>query len=174
VSRTAGSIVVVVGNPRAGSRTRAVGEAAARLLASAVPDATTPAIDTIELADAGAGLLDWGNTEVESLRAQVRDARALVIATPTYKASFTGLLKMFLDRFDAGELRGIPTVALMTGGSEAHALAVDVHLTPVLVEIGASCPARGVYVWGADQDDPTAALTRWWTSAEPAVRRALR
>jgi FMN reductase len=166
-------IVVVVGNPRAGSRTRAAGEAVARNLAASLgsgPDV----VDTIELADVGAALLEWGNTEVEARRAQVRDAAALVVATPTYKASFTGLVKLFLDRFDAGELHGIPTAAVMTGGSEAHALAVDVHLTPVLVEIGASCPARGLYVWGADQDDPTAATARWWTTAGPAFRRALR
>ena len=56
---------------------------------------------------------------------------ALVVATPTYKASFTGLLKIFLDQIDAGELAGIPTVALMTGGSDAHALAVLTRVAPV-------------------------------------------
>jgi FMN reductase len=167
-----GRIVVVVGNPRAWSRTRAAGEAVAGRLAS-VLDAGSEIVDTIDLADAGAALLEWGSADVESLRAQVRGARAVVVATPTYKASFTGLLKLFLDRFDAGELHGIPTVALMTGGSEAHALAVDVHLTPVLVEIGASCPARGVYLWGAAQDDPGGAIDQWWAGAETLFRRAL-
>ena len=55
------------------------------------------------------------------LKTEVLGARALVIASPTYKAAYTGLLKLFLDQFDAGELHGIPTAAVMTGGSLAHA-----------------------------------------------------
>jgi FMN reductase len=164
------SIVVIVGNPRAGSRTRAVGEAVAARLAACIDGA---GVDVIELADVGPALFEWADPHVDQLRAQVRDAAALVVATPTYKASYTGLLKLFLDRFDAGELGGVPTVSVMTGGSAAHTLAVDVHLTPVLVEIGASCPARGLYVWGADQDDPTGAIATWWASAEGPLHRAL-
>ena len=166
------TVVVVVGNPRAASRTRAVAEAVAQRVASAAGEGTP--IRTIELADAGGALLRWGDPGVEAWRAEVTAAAALVIATPTYKASYTGLLKCFLDRFDAGELGGMPTVAVMTGASAAHALAVDVHLTPVLVEIGASCPAPGLYVWGPDQDDPTNAVAQWWSRAKRAVSRALR
>src|SRR3954466_10886749 len=134
------TVTVVVGNPRPGARTRAVGEAVAERLA-AIAGAGTD-VRTIELADLGAACLEWGDDRVEATRREVGTARALVVATPTYKASYTGLLKCFLDRFDAGELGGLPTVGVMTGGNPGHALAVDVHLTPVLVEIGASCPAR--------------------------------
>ena len=166
-------IGVVVGNPRAGSRTRAVGEVVAGKLAIAAGERAD--VRVIELADVGPDLLDWSSPVVDALRTDVRNATALVVATPTYKASYTGLLKLFLDRFDAGELGGVPTVAVMTGGSPAHALAVDVHLTPVLIEIGASCPARGLYVWGPDQDAPEGAVERWWAAgAGSALQRALR
>jgi FMN reductase len=165
-------ITVVVGNPRAGSRTRAVGEAVAARLAGAAPDGTD--MHTIELADLGPALLEWGNANVDAARRDVGAATALVVASPTYKASYTGLLKCFLDQFDAGELAGLPTAAVMTGGNPGHALAVDVHLTPVLVEIGASCPARGLYVYGGDQDDPAAAVDRWWATAGPPLEVAIR
>ena len=165
-------VIVAVGNPRPGSRTRAVGEAVARLLALEAGGDT--AVRTIELADIGPRLLDWHAPEIDGLRADVVASRALIVATPTYKASYTGLLKLFLDRFDAGELRGLPTVPVMTAGSPTHALALDVHLTPVLVEIGASCPVRGCYVWGADQDEPTEAVDRWWRTAQRTLGPILR
>jgi FMN reductase len=165
-------VLVVVGNPRAGSRTRAVGEAIAQRLADVAGGGI--GLRVVELADVAPLLLEWGDPNIDALRTDVRAATALVVATPTYKASYTGLLKLFFDRFDAGELAGLPTVAVMTGGSPTHALAVDVHLTPVLLEIGASCPARGLYVCGPDQDDPAAAIDRWWSTAEPALQRALR
>jgi FMN reductase len=166
------SIVVVVGNPRPGSRTRAVGEAVAARLAEAAGDGAD--VRTIELADLGPALLSEGDERVDAARRDVGAATALVVASPTYKASYTGLLKCFLDRFDAGELAGLPTVAVMTGGNPGHALAVDVHLTPVLVEIGASCPARGLYVHGGDQDAPAAAVDRWWATAGRLLGSAIR
>jgi FMN reductase len=115
----------------------------------------------------------WGSAAVAAHKAQVAGARALVVASPTYKAAYTGLLKLFLDQFGAGELGGVPTVAVMTGGSPAHSLAVDVHLAPVLVEIGASLPARGVYVSGPDVDQPADAIDAWWAAAQAPLRRAL-
>jgi FMN reductase len=164
-------IVVIVGNPQSGSRTQHVAELVAGRLAAlyAVP----PAIETIDVAEHGAALLSWGDPTVASLKASVLGARALVVASPTYKAAYTGLLKLFLDQFGAGELAGVPTVAFMTGGSPAHSLAVDVHLSPVLVEIGASLPARGLYVCGPDIDEPTAVLDAWFAAADRPLRRAL-
>ncbi len=98
---------------------------------------------------------------------------ALVVASPTYKAAYTGLLKLFLDQFDRDELAGIPTVALMTGGSPPHALAVEVHLRPVLVEIGASLPTRGLFFAGAEVDDPAPVIETWLAAAAEPLRRAL-
>ncbi len=99
------------------------------------------------------------------LKATVLGADRLVVASPTYKAAYTGLLKLFLDQFGHGELGGVATVPLMTGGSRDHSLAVEVHLRPVLVEIGASCPSRGLFLGGPEVDDPGPAVTAWWDDA---------
>lgn len=139
-------VTLVVGNPQAGSRTRGAGELVAARLGDAV--------DVIDLADHGPDLLAWGSPVVADLKARVLAATRLVVASPTYKAAYTGLLKLFLDQFGHGELGGITTVPMMTGGSADHALAVEVHLRPVLVEIGASCPTRGLFVFGSAVDDP--------------------
>jgi len=165
-------VVAVVGNPKPGSRTRTAAEVVAAELSALVPGIAPP-VQTVDLAEHSPALLQWGSPEVAELKATVLGACALVVASPTYKAAYTGLLKLFLDQFDKDELHGIPTVALMTGGNDGHALAVEVHLRPVLVEIGASLPTRGLFLSGPAVDDPAAAIADWLEQAAPALRRAL-
>ena len=59
----------------------------------------------VDLATVGAGLLDWADPEVGALVEQVSAADLVVVASPTYKAAYTGLLKIFLDRFAARPAR---------------------------------------------------------------------
>lgn len=70
----------------------------------------------------------------------------LVVASPTYKATYTGLLKAVLDQAPGGFLRSIVALPLQVAASDKHALAVDLHLRPVLVELGAIVPGPGVFV----------------------------
>jgi FMN reductase len=51
----------------------------------------------------------------------------------------------------------------MTGGSAVHSLAVEVHLKPVLSEIGAQVVGPGLYLAGEEIDRPQPAIDRWWT-----------
>jgi len=158
------STVVVVGNPRLGSRTRQAADLVVERLTGAPP--TT----VIELSELGPALLSWGDPAVAAAKEQVLAADLLVVASPVFKASFPGLLKLFLDHFDAGELAGTPTVALMLGGSPAHSLAGEVHLKPVLNEIGASCPTPALYLIDSEWDtSPT--LEAWLPAARAALTR---
>ena len=164
-----GEVLVVVGNPQPASRTTT----AATLVGERLAELAGCDSDVVELAPYGPSLLSWSAPDVEDLKDRVRSSRGLVVATPTYKATYTGLTKLFLDRFDAGELAGLPTVAMMTGGSPAHSLAVTVHLTPVLTEIGCSCPASGLYVCGPGVDDPEPTIAGWFAAASIPLARAL-
>jgi FMN reductase len=163
-------VVVVVGNPQAASRTAALAVHVGQELAEIVGPRT--GVELIELAPLATDLTSWGDPTVSALKDQVLRASALVVASPTYKASFTGLVKLFLDQFGHGELAGLPTVPVMTGGSMEHALAVEVHLKPVLVEIGASCLTRGLFVGGADVDTPDQAVADWLAESRPVLQRA--
>lgn len=144
------NVAVVVGNPKLGSRTRQAAELVAERLTGAPP--TT----VIELAELGPGLLGWGDPEVEAAKQTVRDADLVVFASPTFKATYTGLLKLFLDQFAAGELGGKPAIALMLGAARDHALAGEHTLKPVLVEIGCSCPTAALFLldsaWDANPE----------------------
>jgi FMN reductase len=139
------STVVVVGNPKPKSRTRDAAEAVAVQLSGRVDL-------TLDLADLGAKLLDWADPDVAAAVDQVKAAQLIVVASPTYKASYTGLLKIFLDRFGAGSLAGVTAIPLMLGGDWRHSLAPEVFLKPVLAEIGASTPTRGLFLLDADAD----------------------
>ena len=56
----------------------------------------------------------------------------------------------------------------MTGGWPGHLLAVEVHLRPVLVELGATVPARGLYVTEPELADLDAAVGKWSAGRRPA------
>lgn len=156
---------VVVGNPKPGSRTLHA--------ATHVADRLTGEQDhlVVDLATLGAGLLDWSDPQVAGLVDEVAAADLVVIASPTYKASITGLLKLFLDRFAPGDLRGV-VVPLMLGGGPGHALAPELALRPVLAELRALVPVRGLYVLDRQHDDP-AAYDAWLDEATPVVRTLL-
>jgi FMN reductase len=160
------TVAVVVGNPKPKSRTLVAATYVAQQLAAA-PDLV------IDLADLGPALLDWSNPDVTDLVKQVGAADLVVVASPTYKAAYTGLLKVFLDRFAGGTgLSGL-AVPLMLGGSPAHSLAPELTLRPVLTEIGGTVPGRGLYVVDAQHDDP-AAYADWLAATRPIVTRYLR
>jgi len=70
----------------------------------------------------------------------------VVFASPTFKTTYSGLLKLFLDHFDGGTgLADVVAVPLMLGGGPGHALAPELTLRPVLAELGATCTS-GLYL----------------------------
>ncbi len=68
----------------------------------------------------------------------MRTHSAVVVATPIYKAAYTGGLKALFDILPQSALRGKTVLPLATGGSPAHLLAIDYALKPVLSALGAS------------------------------------
>ena len=157
-------VCVVVGNPKPASRTRAAAELVAERLTGA-PPATV-----VELAELGPALLGWGDPAVDAAKQQVRDADLVIWASPTYKATYTGLLKLFIDQFGAGELHGTTAVALMLGGSPHHALAGELTLKPVLSEIGCSCPTPALFLLDSAWES-SSELDTWLTRAGDLLRR---
>ena len=155
-------VAVVVGNPKPQSRTLAAATYVATQLSGGEPDLV------VDLADLGPALLDWSDPTVAGLVEEVGAADLVVFASPTYKGTYTGLLKLFLDRFATDGLSGV-AVPLMLGAGPGHALAPELTLRPVLTEIGGSVPVRGLYVVDSAFDDP-AAYEPWLAAARRHVR----
>jgi FMN reductase len=166
-------IVVVTGNPKPASRTHSVALTVAGSLASALTEPAVPPRLAVDLAEHASSLFDWSEPTLSRLTEEVAAADVAIFASPTYKAAYTGLLKAFLDRYGSNGLAGTVAVPVMTGGSAAHSLAVEVHLRPVLVELGATVPSRGLYVTESELADVDAAVAKWAAAAVPVIRRSL-
>jgi FMN reductase len=61
-----------------------------------------------------------------------------VVATPTYKGSYTGVLKVLLDQLPAGALGGVTAVPVVTAGVQPQADAAESFLRHLLTELGAT------------------------------------
>jgi FMN reductase len=88
---------------------------------------------------------DCGNAVLQRALALVADADAVVVATPVYKASFSGLLKTFLDLLPQDGLAGKLVLPVATGGSQSHMLALDYALRPVLAALSARHVLASIY-----------------------------
>ncbi|MDB5744526.1 MAG: NADPH-dependent reductase [Polaromonas sp.] len=94
-------------------------------------------------------LAQWGHPAITGALAQVERADAIVIATPVYKAAYSGVLKVFLDLLPQTALKNKTVLPLATGGSPHHMLALDYALRPVLQALSARHILPGVYATDA-------------------------
>lgn len=103
--------------------------------------ARTCDVEAVALRDLPAADLLLGRADApEIARAAlvIDKADAVVVTTPIYKASFSGLLKTFLDLLPQAALGGKSVLPVATGGATAHVLALDYALRPVLMAMGAA------------------------------------
>ena len=163
------NVAVVIGNPRAGGRTTTVAEAVASHVTGAIPGSHQAT--TFELSELIDELFDWNSARVGEVNEAVRAADLAIFASPTYKASFTGLLKVFLDRYPSDALAGLVAIPVMLGAGPMHQLAVETQLRPVLVELAAIVPTKGLFVVDSQLDTLDGVIDTWWqTAAEPLER----
>jgi len=143
------TVLGLCGNPKAGSRTLAVVDATVRAVASELGATSTGCLDLIDLKHE---LFSFGSEEIQRAIQQVMQAEVLVVGSPVYKASYTGVLKAFCDHIAHDQLAGKFAIPLMVGGSLQHYLALETHLRPLLVELGATCATPGLYVVETELD----------------------
>lgn len=97
-----------------------------------------------------------------ALRA-VADADVLVVGTPVYRGSYTGVFKLFFDLVPQDALAGTPVLLTAGGGDDQHSLAIDHQLRPLFAFFRAAVLPVGVYARAADYTrdkriDPDGAL----------------
>lgn len=95
-------------------------------------------VDTLYIRDLPAEALlhaDFKDPAIVAANARVAHAEGVVIATPIYKAAYSGLLKAFLDLLPQFGLEGKIVLPIASGGSAAHTLALDYALRPVLASL---------------------------------------
>lgn len=137
------NILAIAGSPSHPSRTYSLVEYTTNLLQQQGYN-----IDIISVRDFPAEDLVFGRYDspnLEQPKALLEKANGVIIATPIYKAAYTGLLKSFLDLLPQKALLDKIIFPIATGGTIAHLLAIDYALKPVLTELGARHILGGVY-----------------------------
>lgn len=137
------NILAIAGSPSHPSRTYSLVEYTTNLLQQQGYN-----IDIISVRDFPAEDLVFGRYDspnLEQPKALLEKASGVIIATPIYKAAYTGLLKSFLDLLPQKALLDKIVFPIATGGTIAHLLAIDYALKPVLTELGARHILGGVY-----------------------------
>lgn len=164
--------VALVGNPKPCSRTLTVASAAADAVA-----ATTGLATGYQLVDlsvlARRLLLPEPSAAVEDAAELVLDADMLLVASPTFKGTYTGLLKVFLDKLPYRGLEGTCALPLLVMNAPQHALAVDVHLRPLLVELGATVPTPGLAVLESELGGLDGVVKPWVARVAQALGRSV-
>ena len=136
------SVVALAGSPSSPSRSSAL---LRHVLGRLDDDVARTEIALRDLPPAALVRAEFGDPAIRRACQQIAAAHLVVIATPIYKASFSGLLKSFLDLLPQDALRGKTVLVLGTGGSAAHLLALDYALKPVLAALGARHILDSVY-----------------------------
>jgi FMN reductase len=149
---------LVVGNPKPASRTLQIATSLAGRL-NAIFD--TDELVSVDLADFAEGIFTWPNDELDEVASDVASADVLIVASPIYKGTYTGLLKSFLDRYPSDGLAGVTAIPVMTGGSPLHGLAPEMGLRSLLVELGASVPTQSLFFLMSQLDELDDILDAW-------------
>jgi FMN reductase len=145
------SVVAISGSLAAPSRTRVLVDA----ITAAIERAHPAAVRTIDLANAGPLIAPLTGRkgiapEAEAIFNAIETADLLVVGSPIYKASYTGLFKHLFDLIDPKALTGVPVILSATGGSDRHALALDHQFRPLFSFFNALTVPTAVYAVEAE------------------------
>ncbi|GGP61493.1 NADPH-dependent FMN reductase [Saccharothrix coeruleofusca] len=160
------TVLVISGSPSPASR--------AGVLVSHVEDLLTEAghgVKTLHVRQLPTLSLlteDLQDPEIADAIGAVLRAEGIVVASPVYRAAYSGLVKALLDLLPKKALRGRVILPLATGGSQGFLVAMDYALNPLLAGKGADTVLRGEFV--LDQDVVGGDLT---PGAAEAVRGAV-
>ncbi|MFE2302294.1 FMN reductase [Streptomyces sp. NPDC059445] len=84
----------------------------------------------------------------------VTSADGLIVVTPVFSASYSGLFKSFFDVLDKDVLAGKPVLIGATGGTGRHSLVLEHALRPLFAYLRAVVVPTGVYAasedWGVE------------------------
>ncbi|MEH7746037.1 NADPH-dependent FMN reductase [Neobacillus drentensis] len=88
----------------------------------------------------------FDSKEIIEANKKIEDSSIILILTPVYKASFTGVLKTYLDLLPQNSLKNKTVLPIVIGGSNGHLLMIDYALKPVLAALGATHILKGTYI----------------------------
>jgi FMN reductase len=138
------STLIVTASPSSTSRTARLAALVGQRLAALGVDSTLLDVRALPAQDLLSARADA--PPIAAALERLASARGVVIATPVYKAAYSGVLKTFLDLLPQFGLRDKVVLPLATGGTVAHVLAIDYALRPVLSSLDPLHVVPGLFV----------------------------
>lgn len=118
----------------------------------------TAVVTTIELREYARDLMDnlitgFPSLRLESMLADVAAADGLVVVSPIFSTSYSGLFKTFIDVLDPQALAGVPVLIGANAGTARHSLAIDYAIRPLFAYLHADAVPTGVFAASSDWGD---------------------
>lgn len=141
------------------SSTRLLADRLATATRSELGDETM--IEVVELRDHAHDITDhlltgFANKNLRPVLDQLDAADGIILVSPTFTASYSGLFKSFMDLVDPESMRDKPVLLGATGGTERHSLVLEHALRPLLAYLRVRPVPTAVYAasadWGHDTD----------------------
>jgi FMN reductase len=104
---------------------------------------------------ASALFVDLAVDDQDEIVAALEAEDAVLLATPVYRGTYSGVLKVLLDATPVRALRGKPVGIAAMGATDHHSLGADWHLRDVLAWYGAFVAPTSVYLTSKTHEDPT-------------------
>jgi FMN reductase len=141
------SLVIVSAGLSNPSSTRLLAD---RLTAAAVKALGDVEVTHVELRDLAHQLTDqlltgFPGPELAAAEAAVAEADGLIVVTPVFSASYSGLFKTFFDVLETGALDGTPVLVAATAGTARHSLVLEHALRPLFAYLRAVVVPTGVF-----------------------------
>jgi FMN reductase len=172
------NVVAVSGSLHAPSKTTALVHEIVRVLERTLDGAVEVRTRFVELSVSGpafAGALrrDQLSLEAEEELRAIEAADLLIVASPVYRASFTGLFKHLFDFVGQYSLIDKPVLLAATGGSDRHALIIEHQFRPLFSFFQALTLPIGIYAKDADFTDYVVTNPALDERIEQAINRGL-
>ncbi|WP_051404914.1 NADPH-dependent FMN reductase [Bacillus cihuensis] len=137
------NVVILSGSPSAPSRTDFVLKFVQSLLEK--ENITVTYVSVLDIPAEDLHNARYNSSEIKAIAKSIEEADGVIIGSPVYKASYTGVLKSLIDLIPEGAFKGIPVLPIMVGGSKAHLLAIDFALKPLITTLKGRA-TQGTYI----------------------------
>jgi FMN reductase len=139
-----GIIVIISGSTSVKSRSSALAQVVGNLLGKGGNQVEHICVRDIPPEDLVYAKFD--SPAIQEAATLISDADALVVISPVYKASYTGIIKAFFDLLPEKALAGKTILPIANGGTSAHLLALEYAFKPLFSILGARDILDGIFI----------------------------
>ena len=138
------SATAILGSPFSGSSSEKI---VSLILDRLSPDHWTSTVVDLSEVPADNLLLRSEGPALRQALDKTTEADLIIPASPTYRATYTGLLKVFFDLMPPESLLGSYVLPVQTGGSPHHSLSIEYGMVPMIRSLGGLVLANSLYTW---------------------------